>query len=344
MNKLPVFRTFGNALGFTIGNFFTIFRLTWLPFAALLATNFALGLYLQRMVVNKRLDPFSIFAHIDEFIFLQVVMLFLHALVIAAAAVAIHRVILFGDRKPGSYFNFAFGTTEFLYVLMGVLSTIFILVAVSAVFGPVIYFLAHGDFHSVYVQIQEWMRKPPKPDFATMAPLIVGYFVFWIIAAYIGIGLAVWPPAIVATRRLSLGEAWRLTRGNAWSIFGLFFLTGLVIWVVAAGAGAAFYFSMHDKFEQVEIVKSDTAAPNTGAETKEAAAAQDTEAETKEEAAAREALQRKMEQEMQPYAPLFWLSELLISIISTGFGVALLSYSYKALKGYDAKEPIPEDA
>ncbi len=342
MHKLPVFRTFGNALGFTIGNFFTIFRLSWLPFTAFLAANFVLGFYLQDLVGHKLVDPFTIFAHIDDIFFLQVVTGILQLIVIAAVAVSIHRVILFGDRNPGSYFNFPFGTTEFLYALMAVLTGTIIVAILAAALAPVIFVVAHGDLRAFFAQIATWAADWPKNlsavSFVTLAPIMFAYFVGWIIALYVCLRLAVWPPAVVATRRLSFGEAWRLTEGNVARMFGLFFLSGFILWVaVAFLAGAAYwYYTSHmgaGHFPAAPDVGSVPATPSVAPDPKDVAAAQEL---------ARHNVELEMEK-FQPYAPLFWLFELLVNIIGTGFGVALLSYSYKALKGYEAREPIPQD-
>ena len=140
MNKLPVFRTFGRALGFSIGSFGTIFRLSWLPFALFIAASLIAGIFVEQVIHGGKpmIDPLSIGAHIKDFVFLNIVMIVLQAIAVAAAAVSIHRVIHFGDRKPGVWFNFPFGTTEFLYVLMGAITGLIILAVLAAVIAPVI--------------------------------------------------------------------------------------------------------------------------------------------------------------------------------------------------------------
>jgi hypothetical protein len=57
----------------------------------------------------------------------------------------------------------------------------------------------------------------------------------------------------------------------------------------------------------------------------------------------RERVREMVEQMSAPYAPLLWVIELIVYIYATALVVALVSYSYKALKGYDAREPIPAD-
>ena len=49
-----------------------------------------------------------------------------------------------------------------------------------------------------------------------------------------------------------------------------------------------------------------------------------------------------MENILAPFAALAWVILLFVSIYATALAVAVVSYAYKALKGYDAREPIPE--
>lgn len=361
MTKLPVFATFGNALGFAFGSFFTVFRLTWLPFAMLIAANLAIGIYVQEMILHDtpRIDPFSIASHIDDFIVAQIAVIILQAIAIAAAAVSVHRVILFGDRKPGVYFNFPFGGTEFLYVMMGLVWATIILLIMAIVFAPVIFLISSGDPAAFFAKMQDVFKDwPPKgkpgPEFfRTLGPLMFAYFVGWIIALYVGLRLMVWPPAIVATRRFALGEAWALTRGNVWRFIGLFLLVGFLFYgLILIPAGAAYWYYVNKmKPAQVEETIDATTHDNAVITGQTTHVAPDSNAIEEPEMTddQREALQEKMRLQMErnmeafaPFAPLFWLLELLFYVFFTGLGVALLSYSYKALKGYNAREPISE--
>lgn len=356
MNKLPVFRTFGRAIAFAFGNFFTIFRLSWFPLAVFIATNLAVGIYVQQGLLGSKpmIDPFSIQKHIGDFLFVNVLMMILEAITFAAVAVSIHRVILFGDRKPGVWINFPFGATEFLFVLMGLVTGLIAVAIIAAALAPAFYLVSGGDVTAFISKVETWAKDWPagatrEGFFAAVGPLMFAYFIGWIVVIYVCLRLTVWPPTIVATRRFSLGEAWRLTRGNVWRFIGLFFLVLSPFYILVAGLAGAAYWYYTTKMEHPpapdakQIVETVQTVPTINKAEPQSPKIEPT---TPADISKREAdQQRQAEREMemlQPYAPVAWLLELLIDVFVTGLTVALLSYSYKALKGYDAREPIPE--
>lgn len=323
MSKLPVFRTFGNALGFTLFNFLTIFRLTWLPVVAMMAATFGVGFAIEEMaplgaMSGTPLGPKWIGEHFQEFIGVQIATMLLQAIAVTAIAVAVHRVILFGDRKPDHYFVFAFGKTEFLYLMMGVLTVIIILTVMGAILAPVAFLVTNGDFGGFFDRFKNWPENAPEVMMSgALTPLIAAYAVGWLILLFVMVRLAVWPPAVVATRRLSPAEPWALTRGNFWRFIGLFLLTAIAVWMVVVPATAAYFFyharELMPHQQTVEAVKDPVA------------------------------MREAMRVSIRPYWPTILLGYFLIYMFFTAFGVALLSFSYKALKGYDAAGPIPEE-
>ena len=228
MRKLPVFATFGNALKFAIVNYFTVFRLTWLPLATYFAAMLALGYAMHNplfaeMVQAEKPDPRFMLRHLDDFAFIYATMMVLQVIVFSAVAVSIHKVILFGDRKPGNYFVFAFGGTELLFVLMVVFSFLLFAGIMGAIIAPIIYMISNGDVASFFAKFEDWPNNAPELlRTGGLGWVMFGYFVGWLVLIYIGVRLALWPPTIVATRRFALGEAWALTRGNFWRLIGLF--------------------------------------------------------------------------------------------------------------------------
>jgi hypothetical protein len=52
-------------------------------------------------------------------------------------------------------------------------------------------------------------------------------------------------------------------------------------------------------------------------------------------------LQENLLNAMHPYLPVVYVLGLMLYVFMTSLGVALISYSYKALKGYEAASPIP---
>jgi hypothetical protein len=124
-------------------------------------------------------------------------------------AVAIHRLILFGDRREGQYVPFALGRREALFVLLG-----FAFGAVSVLFATVV------------------MSPVGRPT-AGLAPFAAT--LAFVVATYLSIRL--WPllPMIVVSPRLDLAGAWQLTRGRFWSLFALALLGAIPLGIVVMG-------------------------------------------------------------------------------------------------------------
>lgn len=384
MNKLPVFRTAGNAIGFTLWNAFTIFRLAWLPFVALFAAELGLAIYIMRSL-GETLDgapnPMTIGLIFEKVFALNIAVMVLQAIVITSVAVSIHRVILFGERRPGEYFNFAFGKTEFIYLMMGVLSVLLFLSVFAAVFAPLVFVISSGDPIGFFKKIAEdptSIEKIIDPKQGTFFAIMGVYFVAWILLVYLSLRLAVWPPAVVATNRLSPSEPWQLMRGNVWRMIGTLFLTFgwiYVVMLVVISVSAFSYYRAKMEKEPTAVTApaepqeaapsapdaSKTPAPeaapsntNTTATTPPPAqptspapdatldkplpaAPKSTEPMTEDD------VRERFDDMLEPYTPVLWVIQLLMFIYFTALGVAVVSYSYKALKGYDAREPIPTE-
>ena len=149
----------------------------------------------------------------------------------------------------------------------------------------------------------------------TFGVLMFAYLAGWIIVLFFMLRLAVWPPSVVATGRLSPSEAWSLTRGNAWRFIGLFVLTGIAIEIILlsfVGAGMA-----NGGFELLQNMKTMRQTHNP-LEMREA-----------------------VRDGLQAYLPLIFVVYLCAAIFFTSLAVALVSYAYKALKGYHTVDPIP---
>jgi hypothetical protein len=318
MRKLPVWQTFSNAIGFVAGNYFTLLRLTWLPFLALFGVTVLVTPYfteeMLRTVGPDRHDPMMILRNIDKFLFIQIAIGFLQAIVVAAVAVAMHRVILFGDRREGQYFSFAFGWTELLYVIMGALSVLGALALMAIVFVPVVALISRGDFADFFAQFEDFPANViAMVKSGAIGPLLFAYIVGWIVLLYFFLRLSVWPPAVVATRRLALFQAWRLTEGNALRMLGLFVLAIVALYVIAipfAIAAGAFMLTHREAFDAMR----DAGGPME--------------------------MQRMMRNVIGPYLPVVALVQLLVYTAITGMMVALVSFAYKALNGVSANEPL----
>jgi hypothetical protein len=325
--KLPVFSTFGNALGFAFGSFLTCLRLAWLPVTLLFVTQQAvewllLGDMLARMPDLKAMEhenPLVAFKVIvamwQQMAPLQIALMLLQALVIAAVAVSIHRVILFGDRREGSLLNFSFGKTEFMYMLMAAAMSIFVLAILASVLLPAVYIVADGNLPGF---IEGFRRFPDNVTELVRSGgfglLGIAYLLAWILVIYVSIRLAVWPPSVVATGSLSPAEPWSLMRGNVWRFIGLVALCVIVLWILMAGTAIAIF--SQGGFESIKALQSlDHQEPRE--------------------------IQQHVREQMMPLLPVFYLIVLLLYTFVISFSIALISYSYKALKGYGVNEVVP---
>jgi hypothetical protein len=325
--KLPVFQTFSHAFGFAVRNFFTCLRLAWLPVTLLFATQQAVEYYMLGMLGPHMMDvdehrPLTVFRKLfemwDRIAIIQVSMLLLQGLVIAAIAVSFHRIILFGDRRSGSIVNFAFGRTEFLYMLMAASMGLFTIAILGVVLVPAILVVTGGHVQDWFTQLVNITDKMDDSAALMMlrqfGTLGFAYFVALLLAAYVLIRLAVWPPSVVATGRLGPSEPWSLTRGNILRFIGMFILTGMVIWILLAALALSVFAG--GGFEAIKGLQSlDHQDPIE--------------------------LRRHMYETMQPWLPVIYIGILFAYTFFTSLVVGLISYSYKALKGYDANEPVP---
>jgi hypothetical protein len=390
MNKLPVFRVAGRAIGFTLWNSFTIFRLAWLPIVALFAAQIGLSAYIMQIdgeTLRALPNPMTVAVIVEKALALNIANLVLQTIALAAVAVSIHRVILFDDRRPGQYFNFAFGKTELLYILMGVLTALLVTAVLAAVITPFVLVFSGGDPVGMFKKFADDPEAAPKAVIDAMrgggmAVFFVFYIAAYILVIYLSLRLAAWPPAVVATNRISPSEPWQLTRGNVWRLIGAFILTfGWIYLFVLVPISAYWYYSYKMKVPPEAPAITAPASPEADAPmappapqepagaapaptapaaqpqqpASPAAAPAPPPAMPSPEAAAPQiapdggvkemdpdAAKREFEAMVAPFAAVMWVAFLFIYIFFTALAVALMSFSYKALKGYEPHEPIPD--
>ena len=321
MHALPIFGITGRSLWFVLANIFSLFRLCWLPLAMLIATTYAMAYGIVEISPGKTIET------VDEgaFLFATLTEMILNGIVLSVVAVNVHRIILFGDRKPDVYFAFPFGRTELLYVVMGTLTYLALVLLIGVI--AYIYFIMIGLVPKgaalvIAAIVEAATEAAPKVSpwigVLTGVTLIVGY----ILSLWLMLRLTVWPPAVVANNRLSLGEALRLSKGRVFALLGLMiasflaYLTVVFAFAVIVGATAA---STQTAENWLEILNSN-------------------------------ALVTKVELALagKPADPNAIVFELFYFLTATAYTVAILSFAYKALKGFDVdnaidKQPASEE-
>jgi hypothetical protein len=240
----------------------------------------------------------------------QGVLFLLQLIAMSAVAVSIHRVILFGDTKPGVWFNFPFGATEVRFLAMGLLFALMTIAVIVAVISPVLLALTGGDIATF---MRNWVEAPETAMQVLrdggVFPLIAAYLLGWITVLILMVRLAVWPPSIVATGSLSPAEPWRLTRGNFWSLIGLFILTGATIYAIMIPFALTLAGVLFANLKELPA-PGQNVPPEMVFETMKS---------------------------VLPFVAAFYF---VLIVFVTGATVAALSYAYKALKGIDAKDPV----
>lgn len=168
----------------------------------------------------------------------------LQLLSISAAAVAVHRFVVLGERRSGELFAFPFGRPERAYFGMGLIAFVLMLMLIAG------QFMAQLELPTLDLSFVNSVVKP----YAELGPWVLSMFLFpgelaifgmpplnyalWcalvIAAAAIMIRIAPWPAAVSVRENLALAETLSLTRGRPLTM--LAFLCG-----IAVAAGLVFF-------------------------------------------------------------------------------------------------------
>jgi hypothetical protein len=202
MHKLPVMATAGEAYRFLLREFGTIVRLTWLPLLILAVIQYFAARAQFDALRESLASGGSLEASAGPF--WQGLELIVALAGGAIVAVALHRVILFGDRKPGSYFHLAFGKVELLFAVV-----------------PVAIFVA---MFVAFIALTPLLAVIPTFIFGVIAMIFIAAVVF------VAVRLSVLFPVMVVEQRVDAAQAWRLSAGNFWQLLGVW----LVVFIPAA--------------------------------------------------------------------------------------------------------------
>ena len=285
MHKLPVGPTIRTAYQFLFVEIGTIIRLSWFPLlVAAVVQTLAARASIDAMVASgafatpdARLPPtlWDLASTIVEVV------------AYAMVAVAIHRIILFGDRRPGTYLLVSFGRAELLFMIIPVIA----IVVVSAI-----------AFAGIGIALN---LGGPSPQASPVLFLLI--FAIVIVLVYFAVRLSLVYPIIVAEGRFDLGQSWALSAGNFWRLFWTFALGSLPLAIVAV----VFFFLVS------MIVFPMLMRSGLGGTPEQLAA-------TVKEAIIYQAA-----------------IGYVLTVGSVALGVALLCFSYKALRGIGSNDLLP---
>jgi hypothetical protein len=210
MRKLPVFATAGRAYGFLLREFATILRLAWFPTLVVVIVQYfatrALYAAMRSMIEAGNIAGASALATVSPWQIVSVVALLLGT---AIVAVALHRVILFGDRRPGRFIHLAVGKVELLFALL-----------------PIAFYLATAGIFLSGALVASLSAAPTFVALLGVSAVVAFFF--------LAIRLLLIFPVTVVERRYDFSQTWALTRGNFWRILGLWIVVFVPILIVLA--------------------------------------------------------------------------------------------------------------
>jgi hypothetical protein len=272
--NLPVFATVATSYRFLLRELATVVRLTWFPLLVVaIVQYFAAEATLDGLAVSGGgIGEQAIASPYD------LVEWIVQVVVLAIVGVSLHRLILFGDRKPGQYIAFAFGRGEVLFVVLQVIVFAgFLLVGLawSVAFG------------TPEVALTGWSAVSPL--------LIVALNVVMLI--YLATRFSLTYPIVVAEDRLDFLRSLELTRSQFWRLLAVYSLGLLPLALLLGTIEAGFWLLVASN-----ALTADLPDDQLIAATKSLVVYQ---------------------------VGIFYVG----AILASGVTAALLSYSYKALRG-----------
>jgi hypothetical protein len=242
MNKLPVFKTVGQVFGFVVERrFFTLLRLIWFPALLSVLAGSGPAIYQFQKFGGQEVAPEAVWALFADPIYqgLYALNLVVSFVLSAVIAVCVHRMIFFGDTRPGTYFYLRFTAEEWRYVLAFILYSLAVTIAVALPIG--------GHFAVLFTQDPELFRRPGPEMMQTIVSdprtwIAYGLGLLFALTMLTRFGLVF--PIIVAEGRLSFARSWELTRGNFWRLIGFWIITVILAILLIMLVGMVFLFAM----------------------------------------------------------------------------------------------------
>lgn len=218
MSKIPVFDTVGETYSFSFRHYLKLFAVTWLPM--LIAT--AVSIYMMKTYIPESMailkqqisSPGTPAVHpMAGWIgLIELVMM----LLLVMMSVGITKEVL-GVREGPRFVYFRFGADE-LRLLAGFVIVVLILFVALVLASVVAAVVGIAAMHGA-------AQQNPSAMAGLVGPIML---VLYLIALYFVVRFSFFLPAVVvAEKRIGLGRAWELSKGNFWRIFAI----GLLIWI-----------------------------------------------------------------------------------------------------------------
>lgn len=205
MHKIPVLATASRAYGFLIGDLPTIIRLSWAAMVAAAAVQYLYGLPIMEAAALDRKPDLSRAAELYPLNFLIGLVGFLAGIIVT---VALLRVVIFGDRKPGLPLYLWFGAAESRLVLVTILLGI---AFVAAAIGAAL----------VIALLAALSTAIPIMGVVLFVAMIALVFV----CVWAALRLSLIGAVVVAENSLGVERSWAIMKGNALRMFAVLLLT-----------------------------------------------------------------------------------------------------------------------
>lgn len=218
MSKIPVFGTVSRAYGFLLGDFATIVRLAWAPLLVGAGLSYVYGPQMMDATIAAKGNPDAL-AALAPTQFLIGVAAFVTGVM---ATVALLRVVIFGDRKPGLAVYFWFGGAELRIVVVTILLGVAFIAAMIGA-GLVIGLLG--------------VMSAAVPGMGMLVSIAV--FALAVGFVYAMLRLSLVSAVVVAENNLGVERSWQLMSGNVLRMLLVLILTFVPYVIVALLLGLA---------------------------------------------------------------------------------------------------------
>ncbi len=246
MSKIPVMDTVSRTYGFLLGDIGTIVRLAWAPLLIGSGLSFVYGPQIMDAALQTPNDPTSAMAQAPAQFLLGIVA-FVTGIM---ATVALLRVVIFGDRKPGLFVYLWFGGAELRLIVVSIL----LLIAIIA--GGIALALVFALLGGVAAAVP-----------AMSGLVVVAAFALVPVMIWAALRLSLISPVVVAENNLGVERSWQLMSGNVIRMFLVLLLTFVPYFLVVVIATFAILGSDMPPFPAFPAMGgADASATSAGAE------------------------------------------------------------------------------
>jgi hypothetical protein len=218
MSKIPVLATVSRAYGFLLGDLATIVRLAWAPLLVGSGLSYVYGPQLMDGAIAAKDNPDALAALAP----MQLLIGIASFVTGIMATVALLRVVIFGDRKPGLFVYLWFGGAELRIVVVTILLGVALIAAMIGA-GLVIGLLG--------------VMAAAVPGMGILVSIAIAGLAVGLIWAMLRLSLI--SSVVVAENNLGVERSWQLMSGNAARMLLVLILAYLPYAIVALLVGLA---------------------------------------------------------------------------------------------------------